>query len=310
VARLLHVAAFLRQQRAQGRADATLRNHHRALTRLDSHLQTLNGTTSETVTPFQLADFVCALQLAPDHRNQHTSALRVYFRWLCETGLREDNPAAHLRYCAAPAKPVESLTPEEVRALLTFARKPHPRFGTARTSCLVLFLVETGLRLGEALSLRLPDLDLIENQVHVTATKTNSLRLLPISADLRQCLLAYLRERRAHFASHHLPDAGWLWPAEHGAEWTVTQAERGCKTVARNAGLTRRFHPHLLRHTFATLSLLNGAPLSAVMQLGGWKKLATVQRYTRMSTEQLRQVAADSSPLAGASRLRYVIPED
>ena len=57
-------------------------------------------------------------------------------------------------------------------------------------------------------------------------------------------------------------------------------------------------HPHLLRHTFATQSLLNGAPLPAVMRLGGWRKLTTVQRYTYMNDEVAAEVHAKTSPLA------------
>jgi len=57
-------------------------------------------------------------------------------------------------------------------------------------------------------------------------------------------------------------------------------------------------YPHLLRHTFATQSLLNGAPLPAVMRLGGWRKLSTVQRYTYMNDAVAAEVHSRTSPLA------------
>jgi site-specific recombinase XerD len=77
----------------------------------------------------------------------------------------------------------------------------------------------------------------------------------------------------------------------------VLTAERAFRGVGRAAGI-RRIHPHLLRHTFATQSLLNGAPLPAVMRLGGWRKLTTVQRYTYMNDAVAAEVHAKTSPLA------------
>jgi len=308
---LPYVSQFLRQQRTQ-KADATLRNYARTLKRLDDWLSAREIAFAE-VRPLDLAEHVAELREhhPADSVNQTVSAARVYFRWLCELELRADNPAAHLHFLPPDHKPVESLTPEEVRALLGFAaRNGNRRFGTCRAAFLVVLLIDTGLRLGEALRLRLPDVDLIENRLLVTATKTNSIRFVPVSPYLRRHLIAYLRRRAEHIRHHHLPDIGLLFVAEDGGEWSERSAQRGSQTVGRGAGLTRRFHPHLLRHTFATLSLMGGAPLPAVMALGGWRKLATVQRYTVMSQRQLADAQAASSPLAQAGRLRFVIPDE
>jgi hypothetical protein len=81
-------------------------------------------------------------------------------------------------------------------------------------------------------------------------------------------------------------------PAEHRT------VEMSFQLIGPKAGI-RRIHPHLLRHTFATQSLLNGAPLPAVMRLGGWRTLNTVQRYTYMNDEVAAQVHAQTSPLRG-----------
>lgn len=238
------------------------------------------------------------------------SALRVYFRWLAEVQARPDNPAAVLRFLRADAKPLESLRPEEVRTLVSFVKRAaHYRFGTYRSAVLTLFLIDTGVRIGEALRLQTSDIDVAEGRLHVTATKTRTTRWIPISPLLRKHVAAYLRRRAVHLQRRRLPDCGVLWIGQHGGPWTVSNAGRSCQTVARLAGVMRRVYPHLYRHTFATLSLLGGAPLSAVMQLGGWRKLATVQRYTHMSAQQLAEVQAASGPLTQASRLQLVAPD-
>jgi site-specific recombinase XerD len=309
---LQHVGPFLRVDKAEGKAPSTLRNHYRALQRLNTWLLGL-GLTDGQISASHLAAYINGLRerYPPDQINNEVSALRLYFRWLFEAQARPDNPAAGLRFLRADPKPVESLTPQEVRRLLSFlARARELRFGTYRTAVLTICLIDTGLRLGEALRLCCADLDIIEGRVHVIATKTRTTRWVPVSPTLRRHLGGYLRRRAAHLEQHRLADCGILFIGEHGGPWTVANAERSCRTVGRLAGLSRRVYPHLYRHTFATLSLLAGAPLSAVMLLGGWRKLATVQRYTHMSAQQLADVQAATSPLGQAIRLQFVLPEE
>jgi len=303
-----HVVQFLRCEQA-AKAPATVRNRLRALERYDRWLSGRDGTTGATATKLDLAEYVADLRehYPPAHVNIHVSALRVYYRWLADIEARRDNPAHGLRYLAAQSRPTASLASDEVHALLRFASRARAaRFGTHRAAVLVLVLVDSGMRIGEALRLRMMDVNLLENHILITATKTRSVRLAPISPTLRPHLLAYLKRRSEHLRARHLGDCGALFVSEQGCPWPVNGAERGCRTVASLAGLTRRLHPHLLRHTWATLSLINGAPMPAVMMLGGWRKLATVQRYTQMSARQLADVQASSSPLGRASQLRLI----
>ena len=309
--RLQSLSSFLRWERAAGKAASTLRNHHRALMHLDARLED-RDIDGSAVSALQLVEFICEMRerYTPDDVNAHVSACRRFFRWLSEVGLRADNPAANLRFIAAPAKPVESLRPEEVRALLSFCHRcGNARFGTRRGAFLSLFLIDTGLRLGEALALRLGDLDLIENRITVWAPKTRRLDLMPIAPTLRRQLLAYLQARNLHLSRHHLPDCGLLFVSESGTPLDRVSAERNCQTVARAAGLTRRVWPHLFRHTFAVQSLLNGAPPTAVKQLMRLRGRA-FDRYANMSTDQLADVQVKASPLLYAAQLRFIVPDD
>jgi len=309
---LHYVVQFLRMEQAEGKAASTLRNHYRALKGLDAWLGSL-GLADSDVRPLDLADYVCCLRERhpADQVNIVISAARVYFRWLAEMQARPDNPAAGLRFLRVETKPVESLTTEEVRRLLSFAGHTGGlRFGTDRTAVLTACLIDTGMRLGEALRLRLRDLDLIQGRLHVTATKTGTTRSVPLSPILRRLMVAYLRRRAAHLQQRNLADCGVLFIGEHGGPWTIANAERSCKTVARLAGVMREVYPHLFRHTFATLLLAGGAPLFAVMLWGGWKKVGTVRRYSHMSPQQQADVHAATSPLMQASRLQFVIPDE
>ncbi len=296
-----YVEEFLHHERAAGKATATLRNRRRALSALADWLEE-EGKSETEATTNDLVAFVNTLvgRLTPEHVNQFVSAIRVYFRWLCEEGLRngDGNPAARLKFQRVRSKPVESLTEQECGKLIRWAttKAPKERFGVHRTGTLALLLLDTGLRIGEALRLRLLDLDFGEGKLLVRQTKTDDFRVLPISPPLRKHLRRYLQRREQRLAKlDRVSDAVFL--SESGKPCSVSVAEHSFQRIGQAAGI-RRTYPHLLRHTFATQSLLNGAPLPAVMRLGGWRKLSTVQRYTYMNDAVAAEVHSRTSPLA------------
>jgi len=297
------VEEFLHHERAAGKAAATLRNRRRALDALSGWLEQ-QGKSEQDATSGDLVAFVNTLvgRYTPEHVNQVVSAIRVYFRWLVEEGLRngDGNPAARLKFQRVPSKPVESLSEEETKKLVRWAtsKAPKERFGVHRTGTLALLLLDTGLRIGEALRLTASDLDFSEGKILVRQTKTGDFRVVPISPLLRKHLRRYLQRRDQRLAKlGRVSDAVFL--SESGKTCSVSVAEHSFQRIGEAAGI-RRVYPHLLRHTFATQSLLNGAPLPAVMRLGGWRKLSTVQRYTYMNDAVAAEVHSRTSPLAKA----------
>jgi len=299
--RVLYVEEFLLWQGAAGKADATLRNHRAALGKFDAWLCTVDGKTVQTVLGQDLAAFVNdqRKQRAPDQVNLCVCALRVYFRWLVEEELREDgqNPARRLKFLPVPPRPVESLSKEQCQKLVRWASKARrQRFGVHRTAVLAVLLLDTGMRLGEALRLCVADVSLSECKCVVRQSKTRTFRVVPFSVTARSHLQRYLIRRSRRLNGDGNADA--IFVTEDGRPCSVGTAEKSFQNLARGAGIPK-LHPHLLRHTFATQSLLNGAPLPAVMRLGGWRKLSTVQRYTYMNDAVAAEVHSRTSPLAG-----------
>ena len=122
--------------------------------------------------------------------------------------------------------------------------------------------------------------------------------MAPLSVAVRKHLRHYLLRRERRFPdSCNATDLVFL--SEAGGLFTVAAAERSFRNLRHRVGIPN-LHPHLLRHTFATQSLLNGAPLPAVMRLGGWRKLTTVQRYTYMNDAVAAEVHSRTSPLASS----------
>jgi site-specific recombinase XerD len=298
---LLYIEEFLAYQQASGRALATRRRQRITLRRLGGWLEE-QGIEEEEVKLGDLVRFVNheGGRVSPNEVNNTVSAIRVYFRWLTEEEILPggNNPAIRLRYQKVPLKPVESLTEEECRKLVRWAtaKTRRERFGTYRTGILAVFLLDTGMRLGEALGLALADVNLQEGKALIRATKTGGFRVVPLSESLRNHLRRYLR-RRERLLKRKGRECDRLFISESGTSAEHRTVEMSFTLISEKAGI-RPVHPHLLRHTFATQSLLNGAPLPAVMRLGGWKRLATVQRYTYMNDEVAGQVHAQTSPLS------------
>ena len=298
--RVLYVEEFLLWQSASGKSSATLRNHRAALRKFDGWLCRADGKTTQTASTHDLATFVNEQrqERAPDQVNLCVCALRVYFRWLTEEELREDgqDPARRLKFLPVPPRPVDSLSKEQCRKLARWASAARKqRFGVHRTAVLAVLLLDTGMRLGEALRLSLGDVTLEECKCVVRQSKTRMFRVVPFSVTARRHLQQYLIRRSQKLGGRD--GAGSVFITEDGRPCSVSTAEKSFHNLAKAVDIPK-LHPHLLRHTFATQSLLNGAPLPAVMRLGGWRKLTTVQRYTYMNDTVAAQVHAKTSPLA------------
>jgi len=298
VGEILQGAEFIAAMRASGRASGTLHSYEYALGKFHAW-ERAQECDEATVTRRDLAAFINHLlnRHPPQAVNNLVGALRVYFRWLSVEGFRLDNPADRLRFLRAQPQPVRSLSLEEVRLLREAAavRRTWP-FLQYRCAVLAIFLVDTGLRIGEALALRPGDVDTKAGSVLVRSTKTRSLRIVPLSNVVRRHIRRYLRRRATYVAAKHEDRQGLLFVSATGDKWQPNCARKAFKSLGRDLGIPD-LHPHICRHTFATLSLLNGAPLPAVMALGGWRQLATVQRYTYLTDRQLAEVHARSSPL-------------
>jgi site-specific recombinase XerD len=266
---------FLYYYRASGRAPATIKGKRNGLHLLlrwaeQEQIEIENATAAD------LLRFVTSLlRYTPDHVNNVISSLRVYYAWLCEEQLRPDSPARRVKYLPAPPKPVESLSDKECELLVEWATRkaPKARFGVHRTAVMALLMLDTGLRVGEVTNLVLSDLDFENERIVVRKTKTKDFRVVPLSMGLRTQLRRYLMRRGKNY-----PDTDVLFLAEDGRPCSRACAERSFQNIHEACGIGRRVRPHLLRHTFATQILLNGAPMPAVMRIGGWRKLSTVQR--------------------------------
>ncbi|MGK7862489.1 tyrosine recombinase [Falsiroseomonas sp. E2-1-a4] len=221
------------------------------------------------------------------------SALRQFFRFLVQEGLRKDDPTELQQSPRLPASLPKPLAEAELAALLDgAARLPGPRGSFALA--LIELLYSSGLRVSELVAL--PANALRPDQPLVTVRgKGNKERLVPISARARDAVLAAA-------AAKPEPErkSRWLFPSR-AAGGHVTRQTIGLvlKDAALAAGLDpARVSPHVLRHSFASHLLAHGADLRSLQMLLGHADIATTQIYTKVLEERLQRLVEEHHPLA------------
>ena len=168
------------------------------------------------------------------------------------------------------------LTKQEIRKMLTIVKNPKHQL-------LIEFLYSSGLRVSEAVAMKVNNLDTAESMGRVIAGKGRKDRHIILSKTLLKHLKAYLKERKY--------DSQYVFPGEGGkGHISIRMAQRVVNTTAQKAGIKRRIFCHALRSSFATHLLEEGTDIRIIQELLGHANIATTERYTKVSTEQLKKV--------------------
>jgi len=172
------------------------------------------------------------------------------------------------------------LTKDEVKKLI---QEPNNK----KHRLLIEFLYSSGLRVSEAVNMKIDDLNLDEKIGTVKLGKGKKDRLIILSSNLVEHLRKYLAKRK--------DQNPYLFPAKNPEKpITIRQAQKIVKNAALKAGIKKRVFCHALRSSFATHLLESGTDIRIIQELLGHANLQTTQRYTKVSTEQLKKV---KSPL-------------
>ncbi len=203
--------------------------------------------------------------------NQVVSALRFFFESVLE------RPALALRV-PRPRKELhlpEVLSPGEVARMLARARNPKHR-------AILMLLYSAGLRVGEVVRLRPPDLDAERGILRVRKGKGGKDRCTLLARKALQAVDVYLAA---------FPTEGWLFPgAKPGRHLTTRSVQRVVRDAARAAGIHKKVTAHTLRHSFATHLLERGTNLRLIQELLGHQSARTTQVYTHVATTDLEAV--------------------
>lgn len=219
------------------------------------------------------------------------SAVRGFYRFLCQEGLAADNPTSNLGVPKAWVRLPKVLSQNEVTRLLELRDDPRPEH--LRDAAMVELLYASGLRVSELVSLEMTQVNLPVGYVRVTG-KGGKQRVVPIGEPARRKLIAYIEQARGKLLHHR--DSSTVFVTRRGTKFTRQGFWKMLRGRARRAGIFKRIFPHMIRHSFATHLLDHGADLRSVQAMLGHNSLATTQIYTHVERDRLKRLHADLFP--------------
>ncbi|MCH9758707.1 MAG: site-specific tyrosine recombinase XerD [Proteobacteria bacterium] len=222
---------------------------------------------------------------------RHLSALRHFYRFLCEQGLASENPVAQHRIAQREQPLPFLLSEEEVENLLAAPNQDTPLGLRDRTMLELMYAC--GLRVSELLALQITDLQIDTGAVRVFG-KGNRERIVPFNDTAGQLCRLYLEQGRIHLQT--ASKNAHFFITRRGSAMTRQMFWQLIKKYAVQAGINRSISPHTLRHAFATHLLNHGADLRAVQIMLGHVSISTTQIYTHIATARLTQMHAKHHP--------------
>jgi site-specific recombinase XerD len=224
--------------------------------------------------------------LTPGGINVRIRTMNSFCSWLHEEG--HTDTRLKLKLLRAPKKQITPISPADVRMLLLFRPKG---LWQVRTWTLVLLLLDTGLRIDEALGIEVKHVDLDQLTLKVWG-KGSRERLVPFSYDMRKHLYRWMSKG---------PESRYLFSTQLGARLMYQNCYRDVTKLCTLVGIKTHVHPHLLRHGFACSYISGGGDIYRLSRLLGHTSVSTTQLYLRsMGIEQFRARHDVLSPLSSS----------
>ncbi len=242
-----------------------------------SHLQALkdSGKSSRTI-------------------SRHISSIRSFHQFMLREKVASQDPTVHLELPKLEQKLPRVLSMQEVEQLIAAPDDSKPQ--GIRDEALLEILYGTGMRVSELIGLDMDDIHLSMGFVRVFG-KGGKERIIPLGGRAIQSCKRYINEARPIFIEK-LKSADALFVNMRGARLTRQGCWKLLKAHASFAGIEKELTPHILRHSFATHLIENGADLRAVQEMLGHADISTTQIYTHVSRTRLKEVYVQFHPRA------------
>ena len=225
--------------------------------------------------------------------NRKISALKSFFKYQLKEGYVQVSPMGTIISPKMNKRLPQFVEKADINTLFSYVEFPDSWQGKTDRLLLQLFY-NTGIRQAELVSLKERQVDAFKSTIKVLG-KGNKERVIPVSAELLALLKEYTAEKRKAFEQY---DTEVLLVNEKGKKLYPKYVYNAVKKYLSKITTISKKSPHVLRHTFATHLMNNGADLNAVKELLGHSSLAATKIYTHNSIEKLKDIHKKAHPKA------------
>lgn len=226
--------------------------------------------------------------------NRKLSSLKSFYKYLLKEGLLEINPFLKVISPKFSKKLPDFVEKKGMEQLFSEVHFDNSFEGIRNRLILEIFYA-TGMRLSELIGLKDSDIDTIKENLKVLG-KRNKERIIPFSSNLAEVIIEYIDFKQKFFTDVIIDDYFLL--TKKGNKMYAVGVRRMVQNYISKITTIEKRSPHVLRHTFATHMLNNGADLNAIKELLGHANLSATQIYTHNTIEQLKKVYKQAHPRA------------
>lgn len=231
-------------------------------------------------------------KIGPRSANRKISTLKSFYKFLLREKMLSVNPMHKIQSPKVPKRLPAFVEESKMDALVNDVRLTN-NFEGKRNFLIIEMLYSTGMRRAELINLKESDINLNNNTLKVLG-KRNKERLIPITSELKLLIKEYLQEKRKTIE----PKNDFFFVTEKGNQINPSSVYNVVRNLLTKVTTLSKKSPHVLRHTFATHLLNNGANLNAIKELLGHSSLAATQVYTHNTIDKLKSVHSKAHPKA------------
>jgi site-specific recombinase XerD len=293
------MSPFLDSLRARSLSPATLRSYETVVRRFLSWCDE-SSVDWQAPARSELRSYITTIGADTERSTvqQRLAALGTFYRFWIREGTIERDPLRALARPQRERRLPDVLTTVQVERLIATAAAGSSSVFALRDTALIELLYGAGLRIAELVAIETADLDLAHCEVKVTG-KGDKERVVLYGTPCKAALECYINDARPELVRLQKGEATRaLFLNRNGGALGERGARARLDAIASAAGLPAAFHPHTLRHSFATHLLDGGADLRVVQELLGHESLGTTQVYTHVSTARLRGLYSAAHPRA------------
>ncbi|WP_340076757.1 tyrosine-type recombinase/integrase [Leptobacterium sp. I13] len=224
--------------------------------------------------------------------NRKVASLKAYYKFLLKTGSIKENPLIKHKALKIPKKVEVPFSEKEMEKVLTEVPF-NDDFEGFRNKLIIELFYATGIRRSELINLKINDIDFSSMTIKVLG-KRNKERIIPIITSLEKSIKQYMDVREKQFVNKEAYE--YMFLSKKGNKMYEMLVYRIINNYFSMASSKMKKSPHIIRHTFATHMLNQGADLNSVKELLGHASLASTQVYTHNSISELKKVYKKAHP--------------